>query len=93
MAERMLVDFVRAEKAKAEAPVEPEPKLAAEIVARQETVLQVESAAIDIQAPGLSEQAAHTIAPQVDLNFLKPPKTISLARMNKFTLKLQAQET
>jgi type IV secretion system protein VirD4 len=93
LAERMVVDFVRPEKMKAEAPVEPEPKLAAEIVAWEETERQAESAAVDIQAPGLSEQAAYTIAPQVDLNFLKPPKTISLARMNKFTLKLQAQET
>ena len=84
LAERMVVDFVRAE---------PEPKLAAEIAAREETVRQAESAAVDIQASGLAEQAARTVAPQVHLDFLKPPKTISLARMNKFTLKLQEQET
>jgi type IV secretion system protein VirD4 len=93
LAERMVVDFVRPEKAKAEAPVVPEPKLAAEIVAREETVRQAESAAKDIQAAGLAEQAAQTVAPKVPLDFLKPSKTISVARMNKFTLKVQAQET
>jgi type IV secretion system protein VirD4 len=49
LAERMVVDFVRPEKAKAEAPVEPEPKLAAEIVAREEIAPEAVLAAVDAE--------------------------------------------
>ena len=74
-------------------PVAPEPKLAAEIVMREETVRQAESSAVNAQAPVIVAQAVPIFEPQVYLDVLKPTKTISVARMNKFTLKLQAQET
>jgi type IV secretion system protein VirD4 len=92
LAERMLVDFVRPEKAKAETPVEPEPKLAAEIVAQEEAIRQTATVAPDAQAPKVTEQPGHSVEAQANLEVLKPPATISVARMNKFTLKLQAQE-
>ena len=88
----MVVDFVRPEKVKAEAPVEPEPKLAAEIVAQHKILQEPEQAAVDAQAPVIVAQAERVVEPQVQLDVLKPPKMISLARINKFTLKLQAQE-
>ena len=87
LAERMVVDFVKPEKVKAEAPVKPEPKLAAEIVAREEIVPEV-----DTEVLVTVEQAEAIAEPEVDLKVLKPPTTISVARMNKFALKLQARE-
>lgn len=93
LAEKMVVDFVRPEKAKAEARAEPEPKLAAEIAAREEILQKTESAAVDAQAPVIVAQTEPAVEPQIHLEVMRPPKTISLARMNKFTLKLQAQET
>jgi type IV secretion system protein VirD4 len=94
LAERMMVDFVRPEKVKTEARVEPERKLATEIVAREEAIEQTATAPADAaQAPAeISEQPKHSPEAQVNLEVLKPPKVISVARMNKFTLKLQAQE-
>jgi type IV secretion system protein VirD4 len=92
LAERMVVDFVRPEKAKAEAPVEPEPKLAAEIVAQEEAIRQTAAVAADAQAPQIEEQPEPSAEAQMYLEVLRPPTTISVARMNKFTLKLQAQE-
>ncbi len=86
------MDFVRPEKVKAEAPLEPEPKLAAEIVARQEILQDAELAAVDALAPVIVAQAEPAVEPLVHLDALKPPETISVARMNRFTLKLQVQE-
>jgi type IV secretion system protein VirD4 len=93
LSERILVDFVRTEKAKAEARAEPEPKLAAEIAAREEILQKTESATVDAQAPVIVAHTQPAVEPQIHLEVMRPPKTISLARMNKFTLKLQAQET
>jgi type IV secretion system protein VirD4 len=92
VAERVVVDFVRPEKAKAVAPVEPEPKLAAEIVVREE-VLQDAAQAESESEVALTAGPLEAVAePEVGLDALKPPATISVARMNKFTLSLQAQE-
>jgi type IV secretion system protein VirD4 len=88
LADRMLVDFVRPEKAKAEAPVEPEPKLAAEIVAREEIKPKPETAGKDDGVPSTPEQAEVAAEPEVHLDALKPPMTISIARMSKFTRKV-----
>lgn len=92
LAEKMVVGFVRPEKAKTEAPVEPEPKLAAEIVAREVILQDPEQTEVDSEVAltaGLPEAVAE---PEIGLTVLKPPATISVARMNKFTLRLQAQE-
>jgi type IV secretion system protein VirD4 len=76
LAERMVVDFVRPEKAKAEAPVEPEPKLAAEIVAREEIAPEAEPAAVNADVLVTVEQAEAIAAPEVDLAALRPPLEI-----------------
>jgi type IV secretion system protein VirD4 len=88
LAERMVVEFVRPEKAKAEAPVEPEPKLAAEIVAREEIKPKPETAMIDDGVPSTPEQAEVAAEPDVHLDGLKPTMTISIARTNRFTQKV-----
>jgi hypothetical protein len=57
-------------------------------MAREENERQAE----EVQAPEIAAQAALTVEPDAHLEVLRPPRTISVARMNKFTLKLQAQE-
>jgi type IV secretion system protein VirD4 len=88
LADRMVVDFVRPEKVKAEAPVEPEPKLAAEIVARDEILQEVESQAIEAEVQLTPEEAVVAVEPEVDLDMLKPPMTIVVSRMSKFSQNL-----
>jgi len=88
LADRMVVDFVRPEKAKAEAPVEPEPKLATEIVAREEIPPEVEPETKNDQVPLSSEEAVVAVEPEVHLDMLKPPTTIVVSRMSKFSQKL-----
>ncbi|EEW25097.1 type IV secretory system conjugative DNA transfer family protein [Rhodobacter ferrooxidans] len=92
LAERMVVDFVRPEKVKAEAPVEAEPKLAAEIVARDEIGPEREATALnsDVLVPVSQPQA--TPEPEVDLADLKPPITIAVSKMSKFSQKLALLE-
>jgi type IV secretion system protein VirD4 len=92
VAERVVVDFVRPEKAKAVAPVEPEPKLAAEIVAREEVLQDAAQAEFESEVALAAGPLEAVAEPEVGLDALKPPATISVARMNKFTLSLQAQE-
>jgi type IV secretion system protein VirD4 len=92
LAERLLVDFVRPEKAKAEAPVEPEPKLAAEIVAREDIVPEAELAAVDAEVLVTVEQAKAIAEPEVDLAALRPPVTIAVSRMSKFSNNLAGLE-
>jgi len=92
LAERMVVDFVRPEKVKAEAPTEPEPKLAAEIVAREEIAPEAELAAVDAEVLVTVEQAEAVAEPEVDLAALKPPITISVSRMSKFSNNLAGLE-
>jgi type IV secretion system protein VirD4 len=87
LAERIVVDFVRPEKAKAEAPVEPEPKLAAEIVAREEIVPEV-----DTEVLVTVEQAEAIEEPEVDLAALRPPITIAVSKMSKFSNNLAGLE-
>ena len=89
LAEKMVVDFVRPEKAKADAPVEPEPKLAAEIVARQEVSSKAVQAETDAEARVEGKTAAE---PEVDLDVLKPSVTIAVAKMSKFSQKLTGME-
>ena len=92
LAERMVVDFVRPEKAKAEAPVEPEPKLAAEIVARDEIAPEAELAAVDAGVLVTVEQAKAIAEPEVDLAALRPPITIAVSKMSKFSNNLAGLE-
>jgi type IV secretion system protein VirD4 len=88
----MVVDFVRPEKAKAEAPVEPEPKLAAEIVARGEIAPEAEQAAVDTEVLVTVEQAEAIVEPEVDLAALRPPITIAVSKMSKFSNNLAGLE-
>jgi type IV secretion system protein VirD4 len=88
LAERMVVDFVRSEKVKAEAPTEPEPKLAAETVAREEIIPTVELAAVDAEVLVPLSRAEAIAEHEVDLASLRPPVTISVSRMSKFSQKL-----
>jgi type IV secretion system protein VirD4 len=89
LAERMVVDFVLPEKAKSDAPVEPEPKLAAEIVARQGVSAKAARSETDayVQAEGKA-----VASPKVDLDALKPSVTIAVAKMSKFSQKLTGME-
>jgi type IV secretion system protein VirD4 len=89
LTEKMVVDFVRPEKAKADAPMVPEPKLAAEIVARQDVAAKAVRAETDadVQAEGNA-----VAAPEVDLDALKPSITIAVAKMSKFSQKLTGME-
>jgi type IV secretion system protein VirD4 len=88
LAERMVVDFERTEKVKAGTPVAPEPKLAAEIVAREIIEPKPGTAMIDDGVPSTPEQAEVAAEPEVPLDDLKPTMTISIARMTKFTQKV-----
>lgn len=92
LVERMLVDFVRPEKAKSDAPVEPEPKLAAEIVAREDIAAEVELAAVDAKVLVTVTQPEVFAEPEVDLAALRPPITIAVARMSKFSHNLAGLE-
>jgi type IV secretion system protein VirD4 len=88
----MVVDFVRPEKAKAEAPVEPEPKLAAEIVAREEIAPKAELAAVDPEVLVTADDAEIIAEPEVDLAALKPSTTIAVSKISKFSQKLTGLE-
>ncbi len=92
LAERMVVDYVRPEKMKAEAPVEPEPKLAAEIVARGEVAPEAELDAANADVLVTVEQAEAIAAPEVDLAALRPPITIAVSRISKFSHNLAGLE-
>ena len=92
LAERMMVDFVRPEKTKAEAPVEPEPNLAAEIVAREDIAAEVELAAADAEVLVTVTQPEVFAEPEVDLATLKPPITIAVSRISKFSQSLAGLE-
>jgi type IV secretion system protein VirD4 len=88
VAERVVVDFVRQEKGNAEAPVKAEPKLAAEIVAREEMVTVVE-APIGNADTSVQPQRSEAIEGSDDhLNALKPKPMIAVSRMNRFTQKV-----
>jgi type IV secretion system protein VirD4 len=88
LAERMVVDFVRPEKVRTEAPIVGELKLAVEIVAREEIKPEAELAAVDADVLVTVEQAEAIAKPEVDLAALKPPMTIAVSKMNKFSQKL-----
>lgn len=85
MAERIVVDFVRPEKTKADTPVQPEPKLATEIVARQGVSVKTARSETDAEVQADGKAVA---APEVDLAVLKPSVTIAVAKMSKFSQKL-----
>ena len=84
LADRIVVDFVLPEKVKAEAPVEPEPKLAAEIVAREEVLRGAGREDTKAEVPGAVEKPQDVAATEVDLAALKPSVTIAVAMMSKF---------
>jgi type IV secretion system protein VirD4 len=88
LAERMVVDFVRPEKVKAHAPVALEPKLAAEILAREEVAPEVELAAVDTEMLVTVAQPEVVAEPVVDFAVLKPPITIAVSKMSKFSQRL-----
>jgi type IV secretion system protein VirD4 len=92
LAERMVVDFVRPEKARADAPVEPEPKLAAEFVAREEVSRGAGREDTKAEVPGAVEMPQAVAATEVDLAALKPSITIAVAMMSKFSGKLRGME-
>ena len=77
LAERMVVDFVRPEKVKAEAPIEPEPKLAAEIVAREAAIPLVEAAENDADGQVTVAQLNVVGKPTAQLDALKPAPMMS----------------
>lgn len=88
LAERMVVDFVRPEKAKADAPVEPEPKLAAETVARQDVSAKAVRTETYAEAQVVAQEPHAAAEIEVDLGALKPSVTIAVAKMSKFSQKL-----
>ena len=92
LAERMVVDFVQAGEGEGRSPVEPEPKLAAEIVARRRLHGRYQRWRQMLKLLRSRNNLHASVEAQVNLEVLKPPTAISVARMNKFTLKLQAQE-
>jgi type IV secretion system protein VirD4 len=73
---------------KAEAAVEPEPKLAAEIVAREEIAPDAEPAAVNADVLVSAAQSEAGPELEVDLAALKPPITISVSKMNKFSQRI-----
>ena len=85
LAEKMLVDFVRPEKEKAEKPVEPEPKLAVEISARAAAFPLSNRVANGATTIG---QLDNLEAITVQFDALKPSTKIALSRMNRFTQKV-----
>ena len=92
LAERMVVDFVRPEKVTAEAPADPEPKLAAEIVAREEILQEAKPVSIYNEVPVIVGPPEAVIEPELDLAALKPPITIAVSKMSKFSQKLSGLE-
>ena len=92
LADRVVVDFVRPEKVKAEAPAEPEPKLAAEIVAREETLQEAAKSAVDADVPAKVVTTEAATEPGVDLAALRPPITIAVSKMSKFSQSLSGME-
>ena len=66
-----------------------EPKLAAEIVARQDVAAKAVRAETDAEVQAEGEAVA---APEVDLDALKPSVTIAVAKMSKFSQKLTGME-
>ncbi|HRK67227.1 MAG TPA: type IV secretory system conjugative DNA transfer family protein [Hyphomonas sp.] len=92
LAERMVVDFVRPEKAKADAPVEPEPKLAAETVARQDVSAKAVRTETYAEAQVVAQEPHAAAEIEVDLGALKPSVTIAVAKMSKFSQKLMGTD-
>jgi type IV secretion system protein VirD4 len=94
LAERIVVDFVRPEKSKGEAPVASEPKLAAEIVAEEVAKVSLQNQNLVIGAA--KEAVELPITPEQrlepDLDPLKPGQVVAVARMKRFTLKIQEPE-
>jgi type IV secretion system protein VirD4 len=89
LAERMVVDFVRPEKAKADALMVSEPKLAAEIVARPD----ISAKAVRPETRAEAQAGGKAVAaPAVDLDALKPSVAIAVAKMSKFSQKLTGME-
>ena len=91
LAERMVVDFVRPEKAKAEAPVEPEPKLAAEILAREENLQAAEQTGILTETLATAGPLNGVTDREVSLDALRPPIKIAQSKMKKFSQQVSEQ--
>jgi type IV secretion system protein VirD4 len=87
--ERMVVDFVRPEMGNVEAPVRPEPKLAAEIVEKEKKVIGDAKTAIGNADTSVKPQKPEAIESLDDhLNTLKPKPMIAISRINRFTQKV-----
>ena len=89
VAERVVVDFVRPEKGKAEAPVEPEPKLAAEIVAKSDATHSAAPFSKSNLVSAAANAAMGNVLPSHSLDSLKPKQATAEHRMSKFTRKIE----
>lgn len=69
--------------------MEPEPKLAAEVVSRQEKSAKAARAETDAEVQAEGKAVA---SPEVDLDALKPSVSIAVAKMSKFSQKLTGME-
>ena len=87
LADRMVLDFERPGKAKADAPAAREPTEAAAEAARTKVPGKVGA---DGEARAASEKPEVAVAPQADLDALKPSVTMAVARMSRFSQKLNA---
>lgn len=88
VAERVVVDFVRPEKGKAEASVAPEPKLASEFVAREEKEAAVEPTIGNAEMSVRPQKPEAIEAPNDYFEVLKPKPMIAISRINRFTQKV-----
>ena len=90
--QKMVVDFVRQEKARAgDGEVKPEPKLAAKVAApdRADARRRVREATANAteDTAGVGFSMERKLEP--DLDALKPRQVVAVARMNRFTQKVQ----
>lgn len=86
LAERM-VDFVRPEKPKSDAPVEPEPARSGDCRAARH-LREGGAGRNRCQGAGYREKPEAAVEPEVDLDALKPSVSIAVAKMSKFSQKL-----
>ena len=89
LAERMVVDFVRPELPKGNASVEPEPKLAAALLAREMAPGKAVPSSTDA---GIRVKVQGDAKPEVNLEALKPSVTMAVAKMSRFSQKLAGME-
>lgn len=89
LAERTVIDCVRSEKAKTDAPVKIEPKLAAEVAALH-SALQRDG--LIGAGSGMSVAVGRPQAEPVDLAALKPSVDMAVTKMRRFSQKLAGMD-